>query len=155
MKIIGIIPNLARDKKLHTTKKLISRLKEKDLSVYVSKQIASYLQDEAIGIEEEELYKECDVIIAIGGDGTILSIAQNASLSDVPILGINLGRLGFLADIEIDDIDDLIDKLLNEDYTIEERMMLQAKVTKPDEKRNFYAVIDVTVTRGSFQNGGL
>lgn len=151
MKIIGIIPNLARDKKLHTTKKLISRLKEKDLSVYVSKQIASYLQDEAIGIEEEELYKECDVIIAIGGDGTILSIAQNASLSDVPILGINLGRLGFLADIEIDDIDDLIEKLLNEDYTIEERMMLQAKVTKPDEKEEiFYAVNDVTVTRGSF-----
>lgn len=151
MKIIGIIPNLVRDKELSTTKKLIARLKEKDLFVYVSKQIASHIQDEAIGIEEEELYKGCDVIIAIGGDGTILSIAQNASLSDVPILGINLGRLGFLADIEIDAIDDLIEKLLNKDYAIEERMMLQAKVTKPDgQEEIFYAVNDVTVTRGSF-----
>lgn len=151
MKVIGIIPNLIRDKELLTTKKLISSLKQKNISVYVSKEVALYVQDEAIGISEEELYKVCDIIIAIGGDGTILSIAQNASLADIPILGINLGRLGFLADIEIDAIDELIQKLMREDYTIEERMMLKTKVTKPDgEEESFYAVNDVTVTRGSF-----
>lgn len=151
MKVIGVVPNLERDKELFTTKKLIENLKKKNISVYVSKQIALCIQDEAIGLSEEELYKTCDVIIAIGGDGTILSSAQNASLSGIPVLGINQGRLGFLADIEIDAIDELIEKLLNRDYKIEERMMLQTKVTQPNGKEEiFYAVNDVTVTRGSF-----
>ncbi|MGL5675437.1 MAG: NAD(+)/NADH kinase [Cellulosilyticaceae bacterium] len=150
MKKIGIIPNLLKDNELVITEQVVAWLLEKSFEVYVAEHIATSLQSPCIKVEEEELYKYCEAIIAIGGDGTILGIAQKACVYDVPIIGINLGRLGFLADVETSVMEELLEKLLKDDYHIEERMMLGVKVIEPSgEVQRFFALNDISVTRGS------
>lgn len=150
MKHIGIIPNLLKDKDLETTKVVISWLLGHDFNVYMTHHIGSLLDESIQTLEEEHLYETCEVLITIGGDGTILSVAQKACLYDKPIIGINLGRLGFLADVEMSEIDQFLPKLLIDDYTIEERMMLMIKVIDPSgEAHKFYALNDAYVARGS------
>jgi len=91
-------------------------------------------------------YSMIDVILVIGGDGTLLSVAKTAVRLDIPVIGINLGRLGFLSEIEQDEIEDGINKLLEGDYFIEERMLLCASLT---EQQETIALNDIIVTRAN------
>lgn len=150
MKKVGIIPNLLKDRDLCTTRQVVSWLKEKKYEIYITKHIANLLGEVQMGCSEERLFKQCDVIMAIGGDGTLLGVAQKACMQNVPIIGVNLGRLGFLADVETTEIDACLEKFMQGDYKIEERMMLRARVIDPKgEEHSFYALNDVNVTRGS------
>ncbi|MGL4345736.1 MAG: NAD(+)/NADH kinase [Cellulosilyticaceae bacterium] len=151
MKNIGIIPNILRDQELETTKIVVAWLKKHDFCVYTTAHIQQLLNEGDIqGLPEEELYTICDLIVAIGGDGTLLGICHQAAVCNVPIMGINLGRLGFLADIEAIEVDTLFDKLLEEEPQIEERMMLRCRVIDPEGKEyTYYGLNDVNVTRGS------
>lgn len=150
MKHIGIVPNLLKDKDLETTKMVVNWLLDHHFNVYITQHIGSLLDEAFHTLEEEEFYETCEAVIAIGGDGTILSVAQKACLYNTPIIGINLGRLGFLADVEMSEVGQFLPKLLTKDYTIEERMMLMIKVIDPSgEVHKFYALNDVYVARGS------
>lgn len=149
MKNIGIMPNLLRDIDLATTKMVVDWLKGKGFNIYLTSHIATKLDEEG-GFTEEEIYNQCQAIIAIGGDGTILNVAQKSSQYDVPILGINLGRLGFLADVETTNVTVLLEKLLEDPIKIENRMMLRAKVIDPSgQEHYFYALNDINITRGN------
>lgn len=152
MNHIGIIPNLMKDKDLQVTKQITNWLNTHDLVAYMSEEVASKVETHVIAVKEEELYKICDGLIVIGGDGTILGVAEAASQKNIPILGINLGRLGFLADIEPYEIEEALEKLiLRKEYKIEERMMLRATIIGVNGETNvFHALNDVNVTRGSF-----
>lgn len=150
MKHIGIVPNLLKDKDLETTQVVVNWLIKHQFEVYLTHHIGSLLDERVHMLDEEQLYKRCDAIIAIGGDGTILSVAQKACLYEVPIIGINLGRLGFLADVETSEVEQFLPRLLTKEYTIEERMMLSVKVIDPSgECHKFYALNDAYVARGS------
>ena len=94
---------------------------------------------------KEQGLKNSDFIIAIGGDGTILHIAQDAVRYDVPVLGINAGRVGFLATIEREETE-LIAKIASGDYQIENRMLIEASVGT----ENCWAVNDIVLTRGEY-----
>ena len=94
---------------------------------------------------KEQGLKNSDFIIAIGGDGTILHIAQDAVRYDVPVLGINAGRVGFLATIEREETE-LIAKIDSGDYQIENRMLIEASVGT----ENCWAVNDIVLTRGEY-----
>ena len=80
----------------------------------------------AVSMQEQEAYDKADVILVLGGDGTMLSVAAKAAKRKTPVIGINLGRLGFLADIERDELENGLNKLFAGEYVIEERMMLEA-----------------------------
>lgn len=122
-------------------------------------QIAEYL--EGLGIE---VYRSCswddteveswidrvDLLIALGGDGTVLKAARMAFRSGTPILGINLGRLGFLSELKPENWEDKIRDILHGQYWLENRLMLQAKYWWGDELLAVYdALNDVVVSRGS------
>lgn len=92
--------------------------------------------------------KVSDICIAIGGDGTIIALAKLAAEYGVPILGINFGRLGFIAGMEPGKLCDIC-KLTDNSYRTEKRMMLQITVKKRDESLNFYALNDAVVSRGA------
>jgi len=94
---------------------------------------------------KEQGLKNSDFIIAIGGDGTILHIAQDAVRYDVPVLGINAGRVGFLATIEREETE-LIAKIASGDYQIENRMLIEASVGT----ENCWAVNNIVLTRGEY-----
>lgn len=95
----------------------------------------------------EEISAECDIIIAIGGDGTILTSSVYASDYDKPLMGINTGRLGFMASMERDELETL-SKLKTGDYVTEERMMLDVSLVCGDEAVSSHTALnDVVIAR--------
>lgn len=96
-------------------------------------------------ISENE-YSDMDMILVFGGDGTLLSVAKTAAEHNLPVIGINLGRLGFLAEIESEKMEEGFAKLFAGDYVTEERMMLHAKLLNGRETT---ALNDIVVTRAN------
>lgn len=94
----------------------------------------------------EKLVSECDVVIAIGGDGTILKCAKKLSDFTKPILGINSGRLGFMASVEIEELS-LLSKLADGDYTTERRMMLSVEHITENLTNSYTILNDVVIAR--------
>ena len=93
---------------------------------------------------------ECALVL--GGDGTLLRAARNMIDRDIPLLGINLGTLGYLAEVEIGAIEPALDKLLADDFTREERMMLVGQVQKKVLAEENFALNDIVISRcGSLQ----
>ncbi len=116
---IGIIPNLSKDADLKITGCLYHWLKEKqDIQVILNENIASIISESCEGCTQELMFASSDVIIVLGGDGTLLSVARLATIYNVPLFGINLGHLGFLTQAELSNMFEELDKFLAGEYTI-------------------------------------
>lgn len=96
----------------------------------------------------EAMFKKCDSVIAVGGDGTIIGYAKIAARYDKPILGVNLGRIGFVAGLEPYELD-LLESFINGEYLSERRMLLNVKVTHNNVEDEFLAFNDAVISRGS------
>lgn len=94
-----------------------------------------------------DLISTSDIIITFGGDGTILSAARMVGRSQVPILGVNLGKLGFMAEVSLDELEIFIGDIVNGRFVTEERMLLKTSVEKNAEE--FFALNDVVIDNGS------
>ena len=88
----------------------------------------------------------CEAILSVGGDGTLLRANSLSTQLDLPLLGVNIGRVGFLAELEMDQLEKAFEKLAGDEYTIQERMML--KLSLGDQTA--YALNDVVVSRGGY-----
>ncbi|MFQ5610058.1 MAG: NAD(+)/NADH kinase [Woeseiaceae bacterium] len=109
--------------------------------------LVGYLTKDNIEVCEDAA--DCDLIISIGGDGTLLYAAHAAGGSDVPILGINRGRLGFLADITPDKMIESVSQVLDGNYSRDSRMQLAASLERADGKvTQSIALNDVVLQRG-------
>ncbi len=97
-------------------------------------------------VSEEELAARADVVLALGGDGTILRTARAVGPSKKPILGINTGGLGFLAELSNENVTAALEALKKGEYRLEERMLLQAEIKTAGRK--FFALNDVVVEKG-------
>lgn len=151
IKKIGIFPNTNKDVGLTITQQLIQWLEQRDISILLNESIASRLNRPDLGYSGRHMYSEIDLIIALGGDGTLLSVARQVCLYQVPILCINLGHLGFLTEIEVTDMYPALEQVLDGRYIIENRMMLQVAVNRNDmEMEAFYALNDAVISKGSF-----
>lgn len=96
-----------------------------------------------------EFTEDVDIIMSLGGDGTLLGVARQVAEKGTPILGVNLGQLGFLTDLEMPDLYPSLEKLLKGDYKIEPRMMLAAEVLREGSSvANFVALNDVVINKG-------
>ena len=91
---------------------------------------------------------ECQIVIAFGGDGTILSTANKVGKSGVPIVGVNVGALGFLAEVVVEELQTTVDQLLQGRYSIIERMVLAVDVHMDSQVSTYYALNDVVVDKG-------
>ncbi|MBQ9902209.1 MAG: NAD(+)/NADH kinase [Clostridia bacterium] len=99
-----------------------------------------------------ELTKKCDAVIALGGDGTILRSATIAAVYDKPVLGLNQGRLGFMAGLEMSELE-LISRLFTKEYEIQRRMMLDVAVRHNEKcKYRNIALNDVVLSRGAMSH---
>lgn len=90
-----------------------------------------------------------DVVLVLGGDGTILSMARLVAPLRIPILGINFGRVGFLTELEPDEVEEKLPLYLAGDYWVDERSMLQAEVGDNGRHQRFIALNDIVVVRGA------
>lgn len=148
MKKISIIPNNGKDLGLLNTKRIIELLSGR-AEVYMEKSY-SVAEMNVNYVEEAELYDNAEVMIILGGDGTILLAAEKCAKMGIPVLGINLGKIGFMTEIERDGIEDAIDKLLADDYKIEKRMLLKLEIHKGNGVVSCrHALNDVVVSKTS------
>lgn len=149
MKKVGILPNLEKDKDFAVTNRLLQYLKLKECQPRLSMKAAKLAELEEYGCLEEELYRDSDFLISLGGDGTLLGVGRKSAPYGTPILGINLGTLGFLTAEEKNHAEYAIDKVLAGDYKMEKRMMLQATIATDMERiEGILALNDICITRG-------
>lgn len=94
----------------------------------------------------EQLIKQSDILLVFGGDGTILSFARRTEKNEIPILGINLGKLGFLVENDVTEIYSFIHDLIAGNYIIEEHIMLEAKVSQGGENHRLTAMNDIVIS---------
>lgn len=143
--IVGLLPNLDKRGVVEVLENLKPILRENGMKAYLPDYI-SFSGYESV--KEEELFKMSEVLVTVGGDGTIMRYAKIAALHDKPILGINAGRLGFLANLEANQIN-LISKLKNGDYDTEKRMTLSVIAKENGETvGEFTAVNDAVISSG-------
>lgn len=139
---------------------LILANNDKDIDLALSKKITKYLSErkaEAViasdiskdydGLHiKEELIRGVEAVIVLGGDGTMLRAAHAVGTNNIPILGINLGTMGFLTEVEESNVYIALDRLLNNDFTIEKRMMVEGRV----KDKVYHSLNDVVITRAGF-----
>jgi len=114
-----------------TLTKLIGDLRQRELQVVLDESAAVYFErPEEPVLNRWELAKGCDLAIVVGGDGTLLNAARSLAEADVPVLGVNLGRLGFLADVSPDEMHERLDEILAGQYDEEHRSLLHASVLR-------------------------
>ncbi|NPA04299.1 MAG: NAD(+) kinase [Epsilonproteobacteria bacterium] len=116
------------------------------IKVYLDKSSAQTIKEEG-GISFDELCQRSDILVSLGGDGTLISVTRRSYPYHKPILGINVGRLGFLTDLYPDDIEEFIKKLKVGEYRIDTRMMIEVGIEGKEEK--IVAFNDVVITRPS------
>ncbi|GHS88005.1 NAD kinase [Campylobacterota bacterium] len=97
------------------------------------------------GVDEYTLFSRSDFLISIGGDGTLIALARHSFKYEKPILGVNLGNLGFLTDVKKDEIKGAIDKILKHDYEIDRRMIIQINAELNGKKQVLHAVNDLVI----------
>ena len=99
------------------------------------------------GFSFDEMCQESDIIISLGGDGTLISVSRRSFKYNKPILGVNIGKLGFLVDVDVGELENFIDKLFKNEYRIDKRMVLEVIFHKKDETKSAFAFNDIVFSR--------
>src|SRR6185436_13225664 len=135
--------------------RLVAYLSARGLSVVLETETATLVKSRKLDTATiAELGNEVDLTIVVGGDGTMLSVARLLAPRQIPLIGVNQGRLGFLTDIALADMEAALTAMFNGKFTVEERIMLSASVRRGDRKIfSNLAFNDVVVNRGGL--GGM
>lgn len=148
MKKIGIICKSGRPEPLEILKDLLPWLGKKGLETFLDIETATMLN--AKGYSRSEIPKMAEVIIVLGGDGTMLNVARLVCEKGIPILGVNLGGLGFITEVQIEELHDAMEKVLSGECSSEERIMLTAYIHRHGERIAEYTVLnDVVINKGA------
>ncbi len=154
--IIGISPNYTKQKISEFLVLLIAELNKRNLEFVFGESILRIDDDKVKEwkkknkvYKDEELASNCDMIISVGGDGTFLQTAFNTRKTSTPILGVNFGKLGFLAEFETSKINEMISYLTKNELIVEERNALTGKCLSENHDE-FYAINDIVVERGEY-----
>lgn len=124
-------------------------LEAKNIVVLMEDSLAEQI-GQVRGYAEEEIPAQVDIIIVLGGDGTLISVARLVSELNVPILGVNLGRLGFLTEVTRDELPEMLELLVDGEYQVSDRMMLDAFIHRNGEQVGKYTVLnDVVINKGA------
>ncbi len=131
MKKILLNPNPLRDINLDCTKKVAAFLKENGVETYISGEISGASETGAQICDFDSAAKSAEMIISFGGDGTLLHTANRVADIGVPVLGINIGRIGYMAELESNELS-YLRNILDGNYKVEERMMIDVSVKRND-----------------------
>lgn len=112
-------------------------------------ELADWFAQKSVTTVFDSISEEMDLIVILGGDGTLLHVAEQASHYQIPVVGINLGSLGFLTEIAVRERYTILETLLNASAAIEDRTMLKARIRSGEKKSDWrFALNDVVVSRG-------
>lgn len=131
---------------------LARHLRARGLTVCIEEHTAAFVAD--TGFKQaalENLGSQADLVIVMGGDGTMLSVGRALRNSGVPLIGINRGRLGFLTDLQTEDMLVQIDRILSGEHQLESRMLLQSAVTRADQAIQQAVALNDVVIKSAFR----
>lgn len=149
MKVL-LLPNFQKEECGSITCKVIEELAKDNVEILALSEVRAFFDDSRVRfVSSERLEKDISFAVAIGGDGTIIKAANLLLEYDIPLIGVNLGTLGFLATIEKDEID-LLHKITSGEYKLEERLTLQVSIGHKDRVKKFTAVNDIIICKNAF-----
>lgn len=149
---IAVFGNNHQTDKSHQVIRLFELLKERNVDIHVCSEFYHFLKNnhnytpDIKGLINDNLI-DSDLAISVGGDGTFLNVAERIGRRGIPILGLNTGRLGFLADISEGEIESAIDEILQGNYTVEERSQLKMKIGTNLQGDSHYALNEIAVMK--------
>jgi NAD+ kinase len=148
---IGLVGRGQHENSVETLQRLLALLSERGLSTTVERRLAKLLDkgdfEEA---SRDEIGEKCDLVIVVGGDGSMLSAARTMAKYDTPVLGVNRGRLGFLTDVTPDEIDTKVTEVLDGHYDQDYRFLLDVVLEREGETiGTANALNDVVVNSGA------
>ena len=141
---VGIHWNSTKRTGIDVAQRLVDMLLARGVAICVNDELAGALERSSLCVDA---FEGCDLLMVLGGDGTILSALDRAIPYDIPILGINLGRLGFLTELETNDLDDaLINRVLAGDFAVDTRMTM---CVEGQDDTYMFALNDIIITRAT------
>lgn len=144
---VGLVAKHQEPKAAEMVTWLVPWLQQRGKKVYVENGLAA---GAATACSKKELAAKADLVISLGGDGTLLNIAPLVERPEVPILGVNLGGLGFITEVAADELEDVLSRTLDGDYQTEQRMTLEIQVESPKGKLHRFRVLnDAVITKGA------
>jgi NAD+ kinase len=153
--IIGIIANINKVNVFEVVSALIKKLRAKNLdfligdSLFEKRTLIEEKTDKSSFVNNDKLCERSDMIISIGGDGTMLATSYKAHQYDKPVLGINLGKLGFLAEANISQIDDFMEAIRKGKYRIGKRMVIETECCGHNIEK-LYSINDMVIDKGGW-----
>jgi NAD+ kinase len=146
---IGIIAKANIPEPLKITKKLTAWLKQREVEVFVEKELGEQI-GYANSVDAADIPELVDVILVFGGDGTFLGMARLACKHGTPILGINLGGLGFLTEVTVEELYPMMERIIQGNFEVEERQMLLTTIHRDKDTLGTYEVLnDVVINKGA------
>ena len=152
---IAIFGNTLRSNTIREVKRIIDFLQQRDVEIVLSQE----LRHEAINREFPSVddyvshdNQTIDFALSVGGDGTFLTTAALVGHLDIPILGINCGHLGYLAEVQTDNLELVLDQLVNNNYTIEKRSMLEVSCQQDGKLASPYALNEVAILKSGLSS---
>ena len=149
MKNIGIVAKRNQPKAIALARRLVTWLRRRRRTVLLEAEVAKALHL-ADGVSKQEMMARADLVIVLGGDGTLLSVARHSGTRRVPVLGVNLGGLGFLTDVRPEEIFPALERVFGGQYQLEQRSMLEAAAMRNGKVvQRFQALNDVVINKGA------
>ena len=150
MRTIGIAAKVTAPPALAYAQQIANDLQARGITVLFDEDTARELDGDVVHHPKSELGRHCDLLITFGGDGTLLSVARHAP-EHVPILGVNMGTLGFLTEIRVEEFPDVLERVLDGHYEVEPRVTFIASVSGPnhDESKRYRVLNDATINKSA------
>jgi len=151
LRTLGIFPNLDKSEAASTTLELVDWLNAEGLRCVLPPEVAHELQRPELGLPVASWGEVAEFVVVLGGDGTLLHAARLMARQGLPMLGVNLGHLGFLTEVELPDLKTFLPRFLAGEYLVEERMMLQGRLCRAGSTATtFVALNEIAVCKGPF-----
>jgi NAD+ kinase len=154
MKGIGIYAKCSHPDAVRIAGEVVDWLSKRGLEVFLEEALARQLSGQGPGYERRQIPSMVDLIVVLGGDGTLISVARQVARHngdrDIPILGVNLGSLGFLTEITRDEMFPCLERVLRGDFKLSQRMMLEAVIFRDGrEFKRFRVLNDIVLNKGA------
>ncbi len=151
----GIVGNSQKENFTSVVSELLKKLDSSGIDYLIDEDIAEFLRESGASITmhkeaicpHHSVFSGSDIVIALGGDGTILRFSRQAAIQDKPILGVNLGKLGFLAEVSADELPECIDEILRGEYLVSNRLTIACSVPGA-QNEEIFGINDVVIDRG-------
>ncbi len=152
MKTIGLIPNWRKKNANLVVARIDRFFSQRSIRLNLAElSRVDFYSDTSLADQLADWYESMELIIVVGGDGTILRVARDLACWNLPVLGINMGHKGFLAEIEVEQMERFLQYIATGQFTCHERMMLDTRLRRQDKELAAYlALNDIVISRGPF-----